>query len=81
MTDTGDVYAHQIYYPRKAYLLGQISGADDPLNRVGNAIPPVYNEADRIFDGWAESAAGQSLEWFYRKLQEQGWAAELTAVL
>ena len=79
VADTGDVYAHQIYYPRDAYLLGQIPGADDPLNRAPSALPPVYNEADRIFKGWNEGAAGQSLEWFYRKLQEQGWAAALTA--
>lgn len=79
VADTGDVYAHQIYYPRRAYRLGQIPGADYPLNRAPSAVPPVYNEADRIFAGWNESAAGQSLEWFYRKLQEPGWAAELTS--
>ena len=76
VADTGDIYAKAIYFPYHAYLLGQIPGADDPLTRPSNSIPPVYNEADLIFDGWQSQSPGQTLEWFYQQLKEQNWASE-----
>lgn len=76
VADTGDVYAKAIYFPYHVYLLGTIPGADDPFNRPANFTPTVYNEADLIFDGWETPAPGQTLDWFYHQLQEQGWAAK-----
>lgn len=75
VADTGDVYAKAIYFPYHAYLLGQIPSADNPLTRPSNSTPPVYNEADLIFDGWESQSPGQTLEWFYQQLKQQGWAS------
>lgn len=49
---------------------------DDYLTRPANLTPSVYNEADRVFNGWEAEAPGQTLEWFHQQLQEQGCASQ-----
>lgn len=72
VADTGDIYAEQQYHPQRILVLGQLPGADDPLQRTAEAIPAVYPLADRIFAGYVgnDNGPGRTLAWFAARLRE-----------